>query len=130
TPVWSPDGKRLAFLSSRDGALRLWVWERNGGEMRRLSDGTVPRRIAARRMAAPQWMRDSRQLIIAFGPDTPAGAVQAADAPAQSTVVVFRSPQPPSAPGKALATGEWVDLSDLVRVDAMTGTTVAVRASI
>src|SRR5437868_1972743 len=24
---WSPDGKLLAFLSNRDGAARLWIWE-------------------------------------------------------------------------------------------------------
>ena len=25
-PRWSPDGKKLAFVSDRDGALQVWVW--------------------------------------------------------------------------------------------------------
>lgn len=37
-PRWSPDGKRLAFLSDRDaGKSQLYVIERDGGEARQLS---------------------------------------------------------------------------------------------
>ena len=31
-PVWSPDGKRLAFLSSRDGTSQIYVISLDGGE--------------------------------------------------------------------------------------------------
>jgi dipeptidyl aminopeptidase/acylaminoacyl peptidase len=39
-PRWSPDGRRLAFLSARgDGPARqLWVLDASGGEARRLTD--------------------------------------------------------------------------------------------
>jgi dipeptidyl aminopeptidase/acylaminoacyl peptidase len=32
SPVWSPDGKTLAFLSSRDGTSQVYVLSMNGGE--------------------------------------------------------------------------------------------------
>jgi len=34
-PRWSPDGRRLAFLSDRDGKARLWVMRGDGGEAER-----------------------------------------------------------------------------------------------
>lgn len=37
-PRWSPDGTRLAFLSSRDGAPQIFVIPATGGEARRLTD--------------------------------------------------------------------------------------------
>ena len=29
-PVWAPDNGSLAFYSDRDGAARLWIWDRRG----------------------------------------------------------------------------------------------------
>lgn len=37
-PSWSPDGARLAMLSTKGGNLRLWVWERATGQLRMLSE--------------------------------------------------------------------------------------------
>ncbi|MBI3569356.1 MAG: S9 family peptidase [Gemmatimonadetes bacterium] len=39
-PRWSPDGKRLAFLSSRQGAKgsQVWLLERAGGEAEKITD--------------------------------------------------------------------------------------------
>ncbi len=37
SPVWSPDGRTLAFLSDRDGAVRVWLWHRPTRVLRRLS---------------------------------------------------------------------------------------------
>src|ERR1051325_3512519 len=36
-PVWSPDGKHLAFFSDRDGRARLWIWERVSDRLRRVT---------------------------------------------------------------------------------------------
>jgi hypothetical protein len=42
SPVWSPDGGRIALLSTRGGDnVRLWVWERASGELRRLTEDGV-----------------------------------------------------------------------------------------
>jgi dipeptidyl aminopeptidase/acylaminoacyl peptidase len=40
-PQWSPDGRWLAFLSSRGGEVRLWGWERAGNQLRPLSPSGV-----------------------------------------------------------------------------------------
>lgn len=40
-PRWSPDGERLAMLSTKDGNVHLWVWERTSGQLRKLSDLAV-----------------------------------------------------------------------------------------
>jgi dipeptidyl aminopeptidase/acylaminoacyl peptidase len=36
-PRWSPDGRRLAFLSNREGGSQVWLLELAGGEPRRVS---------------------------------------------------------------------------------------------
>src|SRR6185295_12718652 len=38
-PVWSPDGKRIAFLSdaAKDGQLQVWIAPASGGPARRLT---------------------------------------------------------------------------------------------
>jgi dipeptidyl aminopeptidase/acylaminoacyl peptidase len=33
SPLWSPDGTKLAFLSTRGGDLQLWVYERSSGAL-------------------------------------------------------------------------------------------------
>jgi len=37
-PRWSPDGKNLAFISSRGGSPQVWVIPMGGGEPRKLTD--------------------------------------------------------------------------------------------
>lgn len=37
-PRWSPDGKNLAFISSRSGSPQVWIIPLNGGEPRKLTD--------------------------------------------------------------------------------------------
>lgn len=37
SPQWSPDGERLALLSTRDGNVCLWLWTARTGELRQLS---------------------------------------------------------------------------------------------
>lgn len=37
-PRWSPDGKRIAFLSNRDGAMQIYVAAADGGGPRKVTD--------------------------------------------------------------------------------------------
>ena len=41
-PVWSPDGRQIAFVrQARDGGRYLWVLNRRGGRARRLANDPV-----------------------------------------------------------------------------------------
>ena len=40
-PVWSPEGTRLAMLSTRGGNVRLWVWEKSSGSLKPLTERGV-----------------------------------------------------------------------------------------
>ncbi len=57
SPRWSPDGRFVAFLSTRDGSrAQIWLLSRNGGEARRLTnlDGGV---------SNLEWSPDSTRLV-------------------------------------------------------------------
>lgn len=75
-PRWSPDGKRLAFVSTRAGAPQLFILEMTGGEAWRLTD--VPQGVDGF-----AWSPDSSR--IAYLARTPTMAPPA--------------PQPGAAPG-------------------------------
>ena len=40
-PMWSPDGKKIYFLSDRDGVTNVWVMPTSGGEARKVSNFTT-----------------------------------------------------------------------------------------
>jgi dipeptidyl aminopeptidase/acylaminoacyl peptidase len=65
-PRWSPDGKSLAFVSSRDGRSRIWVLDLAGGEARPLADFPVD-------VDNPQWSPDGRRMLFTaeVHPDCP-----------------------------------------------------------
>ncbi|MGC4052399.1 MAG: hypothetical protein QM757_23965 [Paludibaculum sp.] len=54
-PAWSPDGRRLAMLSTRGNMVRLWVWTRATGTLRLAADETVE-------VARPVWMSPTKLL--------------------------------------------------------------------
>jgi dipeptidyl aminopeptidase/acylaminoacyl peptidase len=60
-PRWSPDGKTIAFLSTRSERTELWSIPADGGEARQLTrlDGTV---------GEFAWSPDGRRLVITFTP--------------------------------------------------------------
>lgn len=65
SPAWSPDGRRLAFLSSssRAGAgIGLWIWERSTGDLRQV------RHVRAldpwARLGRLEWLGDSRTVVM------------------------------------------------------------------
>jgi Tol biopolymer transport system component len=64
SPAWSPDGRTIAFASTRSGSLELWTMD---------SDGSNPRRLSSSPAEYPSWSPDGSR--IAFSLVT-AGAVQ------------------------------------------------------
>jgi TolB protein len=42
SPAWSPDGKQIAFTSTRDGAPQIYVMNADGSGVRRVSQSNVP----------------------------------------------------------------------------------------
>ena len=59
-PVWSPVGSLLAFYSDRDGSVRLWVWEPQTKNLRRVSDAIVRPIIA---FDTVKWTPDGKSII-------------------------------------------------------------------
>jgi len=60
-PVWSPDGKRIAFLSdaTKDGQSQIWVAPADGGPARRLTS-------VKGQLADPRWSPDGRSISFLF----------------------------------------------------------------
>ncbi|RYZ11206.1 MAG: S9 family peptidase [Comamonadaceae bacterium] len=58
SPRWSPDGQRLAFLSTRSGSTQVFVIERDGGEARQLGD-------FAQGVSNLAWAPDGASLVVA-----------------------------------------------------------------
>jgi dipeptidyl aminopeptidase/acylaminoacyl peptidase len=86
SPRWSPDGRYLGFLSSRDGKkTQVWLLPRTGGEATRLTDfkGGV---------SSFEWSPDSTRLaIVASDPDPDETGEEAKEeAKAPKPIVVTR----------------------------------------
>jgi dipeptidyl aminopeptidase/acylaminoacyl peptidase len=66
-PAWSPDGRRLAMLSTRGGGITLWVWHRDTRRLRRVSSRSVE-------FVRPVWQDRTTLLCAAPLPSRPSGA--------------------------------------------------------
>ena len=58
-PVFSPDGKHIAFLSDRAGANNLWIANADGSDARKLSNDTGPALYTS-----PAWSPDGRFVYV------------------------------------------------------------------
>ena len=56
TPAWSPDGRKLAFVSERDGNSEIYVMNADGSEQENLT-----RQPASD--SHPSWSRDGRKIV-------------------------------------------------------------------
>ena len=136
-PVWSPDGKYLAFYSDRGGTAHLWVWEKATGESRQLSDDVVRPFF---NFQAPRWTPDSQKLIaktlpkgqsveqaadLLYGPQVKKDEKASAEpAGVTATVLTFvPADQNDAKPGKAVLEESWMNryLTDLTLFDVKSG---------
>lgn len=60
--VWSPDGRRLAFVSTRDGDREIFVMNGDGTGLRQLTRNSRARNGAPISDQAPAWSPDGRRL--------------------------------------------------------------------
>src|SRR6266516_5552069 len=56
-PRWSPDGKALAFVATRQNGAQLWLLPIGGGEARRVTD--LPDGVSD-----PVWLPDGKGLLV------------------------------------------------------------------
>jgi dipeptidyl aminopeptidase/acylaminoacyl peptidase len=56
SPRWSPDGRRIAFISSRDGVSNLYLLSVKGGEARKITDSKT-------NLYSPIWAKDGKHIL-------------------------------------------------------------------
>ncbi|HET8713178.1 MAG TPA: amidohydrolase family protein [Gemmatimonadales bacterium] len=57
-PRWSPDGKRIVFLSDRSGAENVWLMDPDGSKSKALTKGTN------NLYASPEWTPDGNYIVV------------------------------------------------------------------
>lgn len=129
-PVWSPDGRYLAFLSDQDGSgeVRLWVWDRRNRGLRKVFDAAV-------RGTEIEWTPNSRKLLVTTRPEDSLsqgcgrressalaeGTAGRNEAQGAAVALYESKPQNSGAPLKSDAWDLDVDLRDLSSVDLDSG---------
>lgn len=56
SPRWSPDGERIAFISTRDGTANLYIIRIDGGEAQKITSSKTA-------LYSPIWSKDGKYLI-------------------------------------------------------------------
>ena len=65
-PVWSPNGRLLAFYSDRSGTYGLWLWEPSTNRLRQIP-GLIPRPFFG--FAGVRWSADSKRIVLKALPE-------------------------------------------------------------
>ncbi|MDB5216231.1 MAG: peptidase prolyl oligopeptidase [Myxococcaceae bacterium] len=65
-PLWSADGKRVAFRNTSADAVELWVADGKTGEAHRVGDLRVNPMLSSNTM---QWMPDQKTMLVKLVPD-------------------------------------------------------------
>jgi dipeptidyl aminopeptidase/acylaminoacyl peptidase len=135
-PVWSPNGRHLAFYSDRDGASRVWLWNRDDGRLTRASE-VITRVLFGFDAAA--WTPDGTRLIVKVLPEgkTPQEmvhgqlehAVAGDEKEPGSTVAIHRSVPPDNDQPQRIAPPDEL-LADLAVVDLSTGDCHRIRRNV
>jgi len=89
-PRWSPDGRYLAFLSSRPGKAKgnqVWLLDRSGGEAQQLTD-------VKGRLSAYDWSPDSKKLLLTVTDRDPNDPADDDAAAGGGRGAVTRAPKP------------------------------------
>jgi len=90
SPRWSPDGKYLAFTSSRPGKAKgnqVWLLDRNGGEAMQLTE-------LKGRLQGYEWSPDSKRLALVIGDPDPEAEASPSPAVAGVTPAAPKAPKP------------------------------------
>src|SRR5499427_9164346 len=91
SPRFSPDGKYLAFTSSRPGKAKgsqIWLLDRSGGEASQLTE-------IKGRLQSYEWAPDSKRLALTIGdPDPDAADAPGEGAPAPAGQSPRKAPKP------------------------------------
>lgn len=66
-PVWSPDGKKLAFFSDKDGFAQTWVWDRQSGKKRAIGSFVARPYYGFETMS---WTPDGKKLLVESKPQS------------------------------------------------------------
>ncbi|MGH9712835.1 MAG: prolyl oligopeptidase family serine peptidase [Candidatus Acidiferrales bacterium] len=136
-PVWSRDGKRLAFYSDRSGESALWLWEKSTRQARRLSDAIVHPFFWFEDV---RWTPDGKSILCKILPEGMTLAQAAGLIPVagprivmkdsnEASVRVYTSPSQPAAesaknsdqPELTKSSFTNVELGDLAFIDADSG---------
>jgi dipeptidyl aminopeptidase/acylaminoacyl peptidase len=107
TPRWSPDGKRLAFISNRDDARQIYVIQMNGGEAKRLLE-------TKHEIDSFSWSPDGKQIAF-FASEPKTAAEEQKDKDKDDARVVDRDDRlrrlwlldPVSARVRQVTSGRW-----------------------
>ncbi len=108
-PVWSPDGRRIAFVSTRDGGKDIWTMNPDGTDVKQItkkSGGCI----------TPRWSPDGKHIAFVSPGLSPKDAVYVVEVASGKTTKVTDDPLPCRLPawspdGKKIAytttSGRW-----------------------